>query len=434
MQGIDDERRWPAMDRAELRGWLLLAVGALGVAGVLALAVAASRTPGVQDVLPWGEGFFRRGLVTHVVFSFQVWLLAMAGALCAPAGRAGRAGLALAFVGCVLLLVPLLGGQGEASLNNYVPVLNHPLFFAGLAALAAGAGLVASRRVRRGDLGVMALALCLLFSLACFALAAVLIPAGTEAGQRNEALFWGGGHVLQFANTAMLMLGWQRLAQHAWGCGALPPRWAGLAFTLLTLGGAAGPFLYLLDVLGPDHREAFTTLFRIALPLPILLMGGGLAARFRRGVRSWRSPPVLALGLSLALIVLGGGAGYALGLGDTRTPSHYHAVIGAVNLVLMALVQVRLLPLLGRSGGSEGWVRAQLLLYGGGQTLHALGFYVAGMAGVARKTPGAGQGLDSALKLAAMGMAGLGAAIAVAGGVIFVIQVLGCLLRRVQPG
>lgn len=430
MQGIDDDRHLPATAQAELRGWLLLAVGALGVAGVLALALAASRTPGVQDLLPWGEGFFRRGLVTHVVFSFQVWLLAMTGALCTPAGRAGRAGLSLAVAGCALMLVPLVGGEGEASLNNYVPVLNHPLFFAGLAALAAGVGLVAARRLGRGDVGVTALALCLLSALACFALAALSIPAGTEAGQRNEALFWGGGHVLQFANTAMLMVGWQRLAQYAWGRGALPPRWAALAFALLALGAVVGPLLYGLDVLGPDHRDAFTTLFRVALPLPLLLMGAGVAARLWRSPRSWRSPSVLALVLSLALLVLGGGAGYALGQGDTRTPSHYHAVIGGVNLVLMALVQVRLLPLLGRGGGAEGWVRAQLLLYGGGQTLHALGFYVAGMAGVARKTQGAEQGLDSALKLTAMGMAGLGAAVAVAGGVIFVVQVTARLLRR----
>ena len=34
------------------------------------------------------------------------------------------------------LLVPVLSNQGEPSLNNYVPVLIHPLFYAGLGLLA----------------------------------------------------------------------------------------------------------------------------------------------------------------------------------------------------------------------------------------------------------------------------------------------------------
>lgn len=439
MQVVRNDDGVTGAARAELHGWLLLALGALAVAGVLALALAASRTPGVQDHLPWGADFFRRGLVTHVVFSFQVWLLAMLGALSAAAAPSairplGWAGLALALAGCVLLLVPVLGGAGEPSLNNYVPVLDHPLFYGGLVALAAGVALAVSRGLAGGDAGMAMMALCLLAALVCFALAAIQIPADTSAGQRNEALFWGGGHVLQFTNTAVLMVGWQSLSRAVWGRGALPPRTAAAAFVVLAAGAVVGPALYVLDVLGPDHREAFTTLFRLALPAPPLVMGAGVAWRLWRGPRSWRSPALLTLALSLAVFGLGGLAGYALGQGDTRTPSHYHAVIGGVNLVLMALVHVRLLPLLRRDGGGEGWVRAQLLLYGGGQTLHALGFYVAGMAGVARKTPGAGQGLDSALKLAAMGMAGLGAAVAVLGGTIFVVQVLGRLLRRTQRG
>ncbi|MGE5515683.1 MAG: cbb3-type cytochrome c oxidase subunit I [Bacteroidota bacterium] len=435
MQVIRNDGGLTAGARAELRGWLLLALGALAVAGVLALALAASRTPGVQQHVPWGAEFFQRGLVTHVVFSFQVWLLAMMGALSAAATSAagrplGWVGLALTVAGGVLLLVPVLGGTGTPSLNNYVPVLDHPLFFAGLMAVALGVAVALSRCLVGGDVGMAAVALCVLAALACFVLAAVLIPADTPAGQRNEALFWGGGHVLQFANTAVAMAGWQSLTRSLWGRDALPPRMAAAAYALLVLGAMLGPALYVFDVLGPDHREAFTTLFQLVLPAPALAMGAGLAWRLWRGPRPWRSPAFLALALSLAVFALGGVAGYALGQGDTRTPSHYHAMIGGVNLVLIGLIHARLLPRLGRGAGAEGWVRAQIWLYGGGQALHALGFWLAGLAGVARKTAGAEQGLDSAVKLAAMGLAGAGAAIAVIGGVIFVAQVLGGLLQR----
>lgn len=418
--------------RAEMRGWLLLAVGALAVAGGLALALAAARTPGVQDRLPWGAEFFFRGLVTHVVFSFQVWLLAMLAAisaLAAPAATrpAGFVGLGLAGLGCSLLLATTMAGGGDASLNNYVPVLVHPAYYAGLVTLASGVA-VAVLRCLIGGGGMAALALCLLSALICFALAGWLIPTGTDIDHLNERLFWGGGHVLQFVNTGLLLTGWQVLCRRAFGRPALPPLLAGTAFAALAVVALAAPFAYGLDVLGLPHRQAFTALLWVGLPLPVLVMAAGVAWRLWRGPRDWHSPAVLSLALSLVVFGLGGVAGFGLGVADTRTPSHYHAVIGGVNLVLMGLIHTEMLPLLRRGGGK--WVRAQFLLYGGGQSLHALGFYVAGVAGVARKTAGAEQGLDSAVKLAAMGVVGLGGAIAVLGGVVFVVQVLARLLRR----
>lgn len=427
--------------RAELRGWLLLALGALAVAGALALLLALSRTPGAQNWLPWGQDFFHKGLVTHVVFSFQIWLLAMLGALTvltAPSRTrgAGFVGLGLAVMGSGLLLAPTLAGSGEASLNNYVPVLVHPLYYLGLACFGAGIGLAAARTlVRRAtgvvDFAVQAMALTLLSALSCFIIAAIGIPAGTDMDHLNERLFWGGGHVLQVVNTLMLMLGWHVLAERALGRGALPPCTAKAAFAALVLFAVAAPLVYArLDVLGLAHRQAFTQLLWYGMPLPVLVMGAGLAWQLVRHGRHWRSPAMLALWLSLLVFALGGVAGFALGVADTRTPSHYHAVIGGVNLALMGLIHGVLLPLLGRGAGATGWVRAQFLLYGGGQMLHALGFYLAGMAGVARKTAGAEQGLDSAFKLVAMGAVGLGGAIAVLGGVIFVVQVLGCLIRK----
>ena len=65
----------------ELTGWVAIAVGALGVAGAFALLLAISRVPGVETVFPWPLGFFHKGLVIHVVFSFVVWFLAVFGAL-----------------------------------------------------------------------------------------------------------------------------------------------------------------------------------------------------------------------------------------------------------------------------------------------------------------------------------------------------------------
>jgi cytochrome c oxidase subunit 1 len=327
----------------------------------------------------------------------------------------------------VLLLVPTLAGWGEASLNNYVPVLDHPLYYAGLVLLAGGTAAVVAPALRGIEMAATGAAL--FAALACFALAFVLIPPGTERPLFNERLFWGGGHVLQFVNTLMLMLAWQSLSKAAFGRAPLSPWLGSAAFAALALPALASPLLYRFDVLDLVHRQAFTQLLWYSLPIPPLLMGLGVARLLAVNRRDWRSPAVLALALSLAVFALGGGAGFFLGVADTRTPSHYHAMIGGVNLALMGMVHVFVLPALGRAVPPGRWMLAQFHLYGFGQLLHAAGFYLGGLAGLARKTAGAEQGLDSGLKLASMGLVGLGGIVAVLGGVLFVAQVLARLLR-----
>jgi hypothetical protein len=415
--------------KSELRAWTLLAVAALGLAGVMALLLGLSRTPVVGDWLPWGPSFFRRALVTHVVLSFQVWFLALLGALsclAAPPGRLsdglGRAGFFLAAGGVVLLLLPALADQGEPSLNNYVPVVVHPLFACGLALLGGGVALACVRALRWWPdpvrFGIASAGLSYFAALACIAIAWVRIPPGTAGAQFNEVLFWAGGHVLQIVNTIMLLVAWQALSERLWARGPLAPDVARAAFAALALFAVASPLVALKgEVLGVEYRQAFTRLLWLGLPLSPLVMGAGLALRLIKGGCDRASPAFVALSLSLLVFAIGGLAGFFLGEGDTRTPSHYHAMIGGVQLGLMAVVLLEILPRLGRPAPAG---RAVFLIYGGGQMVHAMGFFLAGSAGVPRKVSGAAQGLDSLFKLLSMGAVGLGAGLAVVGGALFV--------------
>ncbi|CAA7624737.1 cbb3-type cytochrome c oxidase subunit I [Magnetospirillum sp. SS-4] len=437
--------------RSELRGWLLLAVGSLAIAGILALLLGLSRTPGAQDWLPWGPHFFYRALVTHVVLSVVVWYLASLGALSVLAASAGNGGdrlgwtgLLLGAAGVILLLIPALADQGEPSLNNYVPVVGHPLFYVGLGLHALGVAIAALRPLallwrlprRPVPFAIACAALTYLAALACFLLAWTLIPAGTDPDLFNERVFWGGGHVLQILNTLILMIAWQVLSEREFGTGPVPAGLANAGFAALALFAVASPLVYWLggDVLGLGHRQIFTRLLWVGLPLPPLVMGAGLALRLLRGPRNWRSPAFLSLALSLVVFAIGGFAGFFLGVADTRTPSHYHAVIGGVQLGLMGLILVVILPLLGRRLGEGRAGRLQFHLYGWGQLIHALGFFLAGTAGVPRKTTGLDQGLDTLWKKVSMGVVGMGTGLAVLGGVIFVWMALARLLRRGEGG
>ncbi len=421
-----------AAARRALSGWLLLAVGSLAVAGALALLLAMARTPGIQDWLPWPwQSFFRKALVAHVVFAFVVWYLATLGGLAAaarPGSIASLAGLALATSGAILLLVPTLTNQGEPSLNNYVPVLVHPLFYGGLALLAVGVSLPVLHLLLRPPvwggplaLGAGSAGVLYLLALVCIGLAWLRLPAGATLGSYDEQLFWGGGHLLQFVHTMLLLTAWQMLSEQAFEHPALPPRAWRAVCGLMVAAALPGPVLYALhETTGAELRQAFTRLYWIGLPLPPVIVGAAVLREILQGPRNWRAPAFLGLVLSLGLFGVGGAMGFFADGADTRTPAHYHAVIGGVNLAFMGLFFAILLPVLLRSGENGRAVRLQFWLYGGGMVVFVAGMFIAGSEGVARKIAGEAQGLNSTVKLLGMTMTGVGATIAVIGGALFV--------------
>ncbi|MDP6882899.1 MAG: cbb3-type cytochrome c oxidase subunit I, partial [Rhodospirillales bacterium] len=230
----------------ELWAWCFLAVVALAVAGVFAVLLAISRLPGIEDVFPWPLAFFEKGLVIHVVYSFVVWFLAVFGALSHLAahrvadGRPradglGVAGVALVALASVLLFIPALLDRGEPTLNNYVPVIVDPLYYAGLIVLAGGVALAALRlavnlagrrtAVEPAVFAMGAAAGAYGVALVCVALAYWWLLGDAPTHATNEDLFWGAGHVLQFVNTILMLVAWYLLGASALGRPAMAPAW-----------------------------------------------------------------------------------------------------------------------------------------------------------------------------------------------------------------
>ena len=440
----------PESLRREVAGWSWIAAGSLAVAGALALLLVLSRVPATQVLLPWSwQSFFYTALVTHVILSFVVWFLAVLGALAvlplAAAGtvrleRLGPVGMWAAALGTVLLAVPAFLNQGEPCLNNYVPIVVHPLYYLGLGLVGLGVALpvvrlLANPAVLRGAGGfaIGVAGALYLMALLLIAIAGCLLPAGLDLQTFNERLFWGGGHVLQFANTALMLIAWTLLCRSAFGTDPVPPALFRLLMASMVVFVLPGPVFYALyDILSLDLRLAFTDLLWYGLTLPPVVVGAGVIAllwRHRRAMR-WGAAE-LALGLSLAVFLVGGAMGFFLGASDARTPSHYHSAIGGVNLAFMGLFIAVLLPALGREVKAPRLVPVMLHCYGWGQMVFSIGMFVAGAAGVPRKTMGAvEQGIDSPLKKIAMGVYGLGGALAVLGGVLFIWLMLTVLLRR----
>jgi len=447
----------PPAVQGELRAWCGLAIASLALAGVFALLLALSRVPGVDEVFPWPLQFFDRGLVIHVVFSFVVWFLAVFAAYIAVAtarisNGAPRAdgirklAIAAAATAAALLFIPGLTDSGEPSLNNYVPVIINPIYYAGLLTLAsaiclAGLRLVLNLIKRSGPLEPVSLAtLMMLFvyvlALVCFAAAYFALDGETATGADNEYLFWSGGHLLQFLNTGLLLVSWYVLGGLSLSRPLCHPQQLRLACLFLAVFACMGPvFLGITDAFSVQQRDMFTLLQYGLAPPALAVAAAGLmtlrAFRLQTGLLPWRDPAFLSLTLSVFVFAVGGVLGLFVDGTDTRTPAHYHGVIGGVNLAFMGMFFAFFLPLMGRAVKSSRSVTVLIHLYAWGQILASLGLFLAGGYGAPRKTAAGGEGLEAIGASVGLYMNGVGALIAVIGGVMFIWIAAKALLRKI---
>jgi cytochrome c oxidase subunit 1 len=440
--------------RAILWGWALLAVLSLALAGLALIVPALSKMPFLEDAAAWPEQFFKKGLVAHVVLSFIVWYLAVFGFMAQLTPDSSGAaenhpldalGLAVAAIGTALILVPSILNRGEPTLNNYIPVIIDPLFYTGLGCLAGGVavpvtGMLAKlfRKAANAAADGMALVsagLIYIGALVAFVLAYIQLASVQTGGAAvdfdyNETLFWGGGHILQFLNLALLILALNMLARSGLGETLVAPVFLNAAMAVLFLGAAAGLAFYGAFPAGGDlHTIAFTNLQYLMAAPALIVAAGAYAARHKWAGADYSRPDTMALVLAAAVFTFGGALGFFVDGADTRTPAHYHGVIGGINLAFYGLFYSWFLPALGRASDYPRLVRWQLILYGLGQTLFIGGLFMAGTMGAARKTMGAGLEMDNIAAVAAIGLRDLGLAMAILATALFVILMLIALFQ-----
>ena len=438
----NDSRRLLAL------GWLLLCVLALFGAGVFSLLLVVSRTPYIQDVIPWID-FFHSALVVHVDLSVLVWSLAFGGILWSLNQRPGTSWLAwvalvLASAGTAIIMVSPFVRDAQPLMSNYIPVLQHPVFFTGLLTFALGFSLLVINSMvfmapvgpwmeGQGALrfGLNTAAVAAAVALGCFAWSWLQMPDYLLGESYFELLFWGGGHVMQFTYTLLMLVAWLWLSHSAGLSLPLTPR---VVLVILFVGLTCvfvSPLIYLsYPITTLEHVELFTWLMRwggslATLPLALALIVGLL----RYGGRS--DEELLArscLQSSLFLFGIGGMIGFLISGSTVTIPAHYHGSIVGVTLALMGVCYL-LLPQLGFPLRNMRMAIWQPVVYGGGQLLHVAGLVWSGGYGVQRKVAGAEQNLDSIERVAGMGLMGLGGLISAIGGLLFLIVVLRALAR-----
>jgi len=426
--------------------WLALGLMALLASGLFSILLVLSRTPQLQTLFPVAD-FFRVALVLHVDLSVLVWFLAFGGALWTLSGTQRYQpiawfALAVSAAGTAAMCVSPFVERATPVMANYVPVLDGPVFLTGLVLFGAGIALLCLRsmlavapvgtRISGGGALRFGLNAALVSSAVAgfaFAWSWIGVPRDIDPRIYYELVFWGGGHVLQFTYTLLMLVCWIWLVSAVGARLPLSPRVVTLLFAIALLSAFLTPITYLAyDVTSIEHHKAQTLLMRFGggLVIPPIVLAVLWSLWPVRGVAADKRPLRASLIASLLLFSAGGIIGFLITGNNLRIPAHYHGSIVGVTLAMMGVVYL-LLPRLGFAAPRSRSAAWQPYVYGVGQLMHIVGLVWSGGYGVQRKVAGAEQVLRSTQETLGMGLMGLGGLLAIVGGVMFLVIVLRAL-------
>ncbi len=426
------------MEKAkEAYPWVSFAVFSLIIAGIFALIIALTRTPFLN--IHTSHDYFYSSLVGHVIFSIVIWFLTFQIAiwrLSFTEAKTDRITLPLAVLGATLIAIPAVFGTGRPYMNNYVPVIGSPFFYAGLLIFGlaflmnilrylpqAIGNILSDDNIRQ--LAAVSVVISLIMMLA-------LIPSFLKASSLESSMkifferaFWIPGHIQQFVNAAMMLISWQFLLRIG-GVHTTSSKWlkySNIFFLISTL-----PLLYgvAVDPLSIEVKYVVLFSFGVGIGLTVLVHTVYVLKKFPKGLSSIA---VQSLIFSLVVYYTGEIIAY-LGLqrSDMRIPAHYHGVLTAATLALMGITFYIIHNIKGRVH-LEKLAKIQPAVYGVGMMFFIAGMYFAGRLGAARKAYEFGYQESSGVAYA-MNLMGIGGTIAVIGGILFVLYALVSILKR----
>ena len=395
----------------------------------------------------------------------------------------GWVAYAMMLGGSVVAMTLMFTGQATVMFTSYPPMQAVPTYYGAVLVFAVGAivgvvhffvNLVAARR--RGDVGTLPLFTFAMLAAAILALwslaagAAALIPtffwslgliSAPDPGV-YRLLYWGLGHGAQQVNLAAMIGIWYALASITVGAKPVNEGLSRVAIVLYVLFIKMGSIHHLLADPGiaPWIRNLNTSYFMYAAVMASMIHAFSIPAAIERAQREnghraglfgwlrhapWGEPGFSALVVSLVLFgVFGGISGVImcspqlnlLAHNTLIVPAHFHMTVVAGTTAAFMGISFYLVPLIFQRQLLLGsWAKVQPYIYGFGMTVLCLGMGLAGHWGLPRRhwdvtfsSTGpfridllAGSS-EPALFLAIMG---IGALIAVTGGAMFVLVIVG---------
>ena len=464
----------------------VMAVVTLTLGGIAALLIALTRWQAVHLL---DATWFYRLLTLHGIDMLVAWIVffEMAGlhfgsTILLNARHAAPKTAWLGFIlmtvgGLMANFVVLFDTNSIVTFTAYVPLKAHPLFYLSYILFAVGAlitvvtffiNIVVAKREKRfeGSLPLVVFGLMTAAILATYTLlegAAAIVPAflwsldliNLDPGiYRN--FFWGFGHPAQQVNLAAMVAIWYALGQMTVGSRPVNEKFSRLAFILYLFFINLGSAHHLLVDPGLSFAwKAVNTSYAMylavlgsmmhAFSIPAALEIALRAKGHRKGLFGWlRNAPWNEPGFSSLVISMvmfgwiGGVTGVTIGTeqinmlahNTLRLPGHFHATVVSGTTIAFMGFTYYVIPLIFRKELKlKKWATWQPYIFGAGMFLVSMGMIVSGLQGVARRNwditfAGVVPGTVS-LSLAAFG---IGAVIAVIGGIMYVTIVLVSIL------
>jgi uncharacterized membrane protein len=424
--------------------WLAIGLIALASSGLFSIVVAVAWHPSLKHIEIFTT-LFHRSLVAHVNLSISVWFLCCVFLCWSSEATRNPVHLsyfegtsrALVLLSIALMTIASFDPTAIPLMSNYVPVLEHPLFYLSVGLMVAAmvvqwlAYAPLWTRPAEDFLGVANRTMHVMVAVALGAFVASyhgLDPALELKGEIfYELLFWGGGHVLQYIWVQIMLVAWALLLVHLNSAFTLHRAyrlilWANLLCVMTT------PVPYLLyNVSSGDFRLLMTQLMAWVSGLAPILFTLLYIAEGLRGKHPilvpYRNPFGASLYWSLLLFALGGAFAVMIDGINVKIPAHYHGSLLGVTVALMGLAYLLM--------HDHGYTlitctytaRLQPLILGVGQVMHIVGLFWSGGYGVQRKSPDAASDAMTQADFA-LRVQSTGGGLAILGGLLFLIVML----------
>ncbi len=283
---------------------------------------------------------------------------------------------------------------------------------------------MSDKQVSYLSVGQIGLVIILVSSFLCFVLAYNNMPADIYYADKSlfyEYLFWGGGHLLQFAFTQGMFLVYLIMLSSNDISLASNNKITILPLFINTILAVGAPFIYFIyPVDSAELMQFFTWHMRIAgavLPCFFIIL-------VCCNIRTFINDKGNYLLHSFLLFTYGNMLGVLTIEGNVTIPAHYHGSVVGITIAFMNFVYW-LLPKLGCKEVKSSLVKLQIYAYSLGHFLHITGLVWLGGYGALRKVAD----LPSISSMLARACFIAGGAISVIGGMLFVIIVLLHLLK-----
>ncbi|SNZ16684.1 cbb3-type cytochrome c oxidase subunit I [Hydrogenobacter hydrogenophilus] len=406
--------------------YLSLSLFSLVLSGFFGLLIALTKAPAFY--LLKSPQLFYHFLVGHVTFSITVWLMTFTLAYWQyKEGRRGKVPPLTTLMGMFFLSLSCLLPYGEPYLNNYIPVINNPVFFSGLTLFFLGflweallrantlRDITSSQNIRQ----LYSISIILGF-LTILSLLPSLLTAHAEGGVKLyfERLFWVSGHIQQFLYASLMLAVWHELSGKRLSSSLLTASNLLLfTFSLIMLVG------FFRDVLSYEMRFLSAVSFGVGIGVPVLVHTYCVLRHLSLNM----SVATLSLVSSISVYYAGELVAYGGMQSDLRIPAHYHGVVSAVSIAFMGFAYYMLKERLGRVDW-ERIAKLQPLVLALGINLIVLGFYIAGSLGAPRKTYGFEYAREEKI-LSALNLLGIGGFLTAVGGLFFVLYTIKSLIK-----